>query len=312
MPNNELHVVFGASGGIGNALAKELIAQGKHVRAITHRGHADLPAGVETCQGDLLDLASAQAACRDAAVVYHCVNVPYPEWEQKLMPMMENLIQAAAGAKVVYVDNLYGYGKVDHPMTEDTPYHPAGHKGALRVRLANALMDAHRQGTVRAVIGRGSDFYGPNANAVAGNFAMRQLVSGKRAMWLGNLDMPHTLSFLPDFARGMALLAERDAALGQVWHIPAAEAITGRQYLEMAFAEAGMKAKIGVYGRTMMTLLGLFDPFLREVAQMLYQFENPFIVDASKFTRAFETFRPTPHREAVKESVAWYRLHPSA
>ena len=244
--DNKLDVVLGASGGIGNALVHELVARGRRVRGVNRSGRADVPAGVEVCAGDLLDPGSLRSACQDAGVIYTCANIPYTEWGQKLAPMMENVIQAAAGAnaKLVYIDNLYAYGKMQEPMSEDTPYRPTGHKGTLRARLANQLMAAHQQGTVCAVIGRASDFYGPNANAIAGNFAMRQLLAGKRAMWLGNLDMPHTLTYLPDFARGLATLAECETVWGQVWHVPAAEPITGRQYLELAFAQAGMKPKI--------------------------------------------------------------------
>jgi len=306
--SDELHVVFGASGGAGNAVVRELAAQGKRVRAVNRSGRVDVPAGIESVKGDALDPASVRTACAGASVVYHCVNVPYPEWQAKLTPLMSNLIEGAANAnaKLIYADNLYAYGKSDAPLTEETPYRATGPKGKLRGQLANALLGAQRAGKVRAAIGRASDFYGRNANAIAGDLVIRPMLAGQKAMWIGNLDAPHSLSFLPDFARGLITLAERDEALGQVWHIPTAEPLTGRQYLQMLFAQAGLPSKLGVYTRPIMRLVALFDPMVREALEELYQFEAPFLLDGSKFTRAFG-FTPTPHREAIKQMLEWYR-----
>ena len=306
--SNELHVVFGASGGAGNAVARELAARGKRVRAVNRSGHADVPAGVEIVKGDALDSVSVRAACAGASVVYHCVNVPYPEWQAKLTPLMNSLIEGAANAnaKLIYADNLYAYGKSDAPLTEETPYRATGPKGKLRAQLANALLEAHRAGKVRAVIGRASDFYGRNANAIAGDLVIRPMLAGQKAMWVGNLDAPHSLSFPPDFARGLITLGERDEALGQVWHVPTAEPLTGRQYLQMLFEQAGLPPKFGVYSRPVMRLVALFTPMVRQVLEELYQFEAPFVMDGSKFTQAFG-FTPTPHREAIRQTIAWYR-----
>jgi nucleoside-diphosphate-sugar epimerase len=310
MDNRELHVVFGASGGSGNALVRELVTQGKHVRAANRSGKADVPTGVEIIRADAIDAASTRDACKGAAVVYHCANVPYPEWPQKLMPMMNNLIEgtAAANAKLIYADNLYAYGPVKGPLTEELPNHATGPKGELRAKLAETLLAAQKSGKLRAAIGRASDFNGPNANAIAGGLVLRPILAGKKAMWLGSLDAPHSISFLPDFARGLVTLAERDKALGQVWHIPAAEPLTGRQYLQMVFAEAGIKPNFGAYSRIIMRLIAPFSPVVREALEVLYQFESAFVLDGSKFTRAFG-FTPTPHAQAIAETVAWYREH---
>lgn len=303
-----LHVVLGASGGIGNAVVRELVAQGKRVRAVNRSGRADVPVGVETVKGDVTDLASVRAVCEDASVVYHCVNVPYNDWYQKLAPMMDHVIQAAAAANatLIYADNLYAYGKSTGALTEDMPYRPVGRKGELRAELANRLMNAHKTGIVRAAIGRASDFVGPRANSLAGDIVLPSLLAGKKAMWIGSLDMPHTLSFLPDYARGLITLGQRGAALGQVWHIPTDVPLTGRQYLGMVCEEAGIKPNLGVYTRPIMLIVALFSPLVREVLEELYQFEAPFVMDGSKFTRAFGGDF-TPHRVAIQQTVAWYR-----
>ncbi|MDQ2655166.1 MAG: NAD-dependent epimerase/dehydratase family protein, partial [Chloroflexota bacterium] len=251
-----LHVVFGA-GGAGGALVRELAAQGKAVRAVTRSGRADVPAGVEVIAADAADPASTRAACAGVGVVYHAVNVPYPAWPDLLPPVMDSLIAAAgaANATLVYVDNAYAYGPVDRPMTEDMPLSATTKKGRLRARLANTLLAAHRAGTVRAVIGRGSDYFGPGVtNSVAGDRVFPAILSGKKAMWAGSLDQPHTMTYVKDFARVLITLGSRPEAQGQVWHAPAAEPLTGRQFLTLASELAGQPPRPGTYSPLLIRL----------------------------------------------------------
>lgn len=309
MNSNNLHVVLGANGGIGGALARELTTQGKHVRAVNRSGKADLPTNVELVRGDALNAESLRAVCNGASVIYNCVNVPYPEWETKFPSMMRNITDAAgaANAKLIFADNLYMYGLVDGMITEDLPYNALGHKGKLRARMANELMEAHRTGKVRVAIGRASDYYGPGVtNAIAGKDLFTAVIAGKKAMWAGSLDQPHAMTYTQDFARGLSVLGERDEALGQTWHIPGAEPITGREFLQMAFQAAGTVPQKGAYSRLMIRFAGLFSPMIREVDEVLYEFEKPYLVSGEKFARAFGKIA-TPHREAVKETVEWYK-----
>jgi nucleoside-diphosphate-sugar epimerase len=308
--SSELHVVFGGSGGIGQAVVRELAAQGKRVRAVNRSGQAELPPSVQLVRADATDPASAGVACRAATVVYNCANAPYNEWAAKFPPIMAGLIEAAgaAGAKLIFADNLYCYGPAVGPMTEDLPYRPTGAKGRVRAQLAETLMAAHRAGKVRAAIGRASDYYGPRVvNSFTGADMFRGLLAGKRVTWTGNLDAPHSLMYIEDFARGLVTLGERDEAVGQAWHIPCADPLTGRQFLQMAFELAGRPVKIGSYSRLSLTLAGLFVPIAREVIEMLYEFEAPFVVESSKFARAFGPSPATPHREALKQTLAWFQ-----
>jgi len=312
--NAGLHVVFGASGGIGRAVALALLAHGQRVRAVNRSGQSDLPAGIELMRADATDPVSAAAACRGAAAIYHCANAPYAEWAAKFPPILDGLIAAAgaAGAKLIMADNLYCYGPVAGPITEDLPYRPQGVKGRVRARMAETLLAAHQAGRVRAAIGRASDFYGPGVtNSFTGADMFRSLLAGKRVMWTGSLDRPHSLSYIEDFARGLATLGERDEALGRAWHVPCAEALTGRQFLGLAFELAGRPANIGSYQRLMLTLASPFMPIAREVLEMLYEFEAPFVLDSSQFQRAFGPFAATPHRAALAQTLAWFQAQPA-
>lgn len=307
--NAGLHVVVGAGGGAGGAIVRELIACGKRVRAVGRSSPAVMPAGVEVVRGDATDPASVKGFTAGAAVVYHAANVPYPEWTERLPQMMEALIAGAgaAGAKLVYVDNLYMYGQVAGPITEDLPATATTRKGALRARLAERLLAAHRAGEVRATIGRASDLYGPGSvNSLAGTQVFPAVVAGKKARWATSLDQAHSHAFVDDVGRVLVTLGERDEALGGIWHAPAAEPLTGRRFIELAFEAADRPARIGVLTKPMVRLGGIFSPTIREFGEMAYQFEAPFVVDGGKYRRAFGG-GPTPHREAMRLTVEWFR-----
>lgn len=304
-----LHVVLGASGGVGSAVVRELLARGRRVRGVTRSGKADVPDGVEMLAGDVNQPEDARRACAGAAVVYFCANPPYHRWAQEFPPLLAGALAGAeaAGAKLVMADNLYVYAPTDQPLTEDLPWAPVTKKGAVRKAMDETLMAAHASGHVRVAIGRASDYYGPRGlNSSHGERFFARLLAGKPVEWLVSLDAPHALSYLGDFARGLAVLGERAEALGQAWHIPAAEALTGRQFIALAAEVAGVPPKMAVVSPLMLRALGLFAPPLREMVEMRYEFAAPYLLDGAKLTRAFG-FAPAPHRAALAETIAWYR-----
>jgi nucleoside-diphosphate-sugar epimerase len=245
-----------------------------------------VPAGVEQIGADIASPDGARQACDGAVVVYHCAQPDYTKWVALFPPLTAAVLDgaAAAGAKLVFADNLYVYGPPDGPMTEETPQRAEGSKGRTRVDMAAAILRAHADGKLRCTIGRSSDYYGPRGTATtAGDTIMKPALRGKRARWLGSLDQSHTLNYLEDMGRALVTLGERDEADGGVWHLPAAEPLTGRQFLTLVYEAAGQPAKLGVATRPMIRLAGLFKPLLRELNETLYQFERPFISDASKF-----------------------------
>jgi nucleoside-diphosphate-sugar epimerase len=304
------HAVLGAAGGTGSAVVRELAARGLRVRAVTRPGAADAPEGVEQLAADVGTAEGARQASEGAAVVYHCAQPPYTRWPELFPPLTQAVLDgaAAAGAKVVFADNLYVYGPPDGPMTEETPQRAQGKKGRVRIEMADAVLGAHADGRLRATIARASDYYGPRGTtSTVGEKIMKPALRGKRTRWLGSLDQPHTLNYLEDMARALVTLGERDEADGQVWHLPAAEPLTGRKFLELVFQAARGPPRVGVASRPMIRIGGVFNPLLRELNETLYQFERPFVSDASKFQRAFGPFDPTPHSEAVNRTVEWFR-----
>jgi nucleoside-diphosphate-sugar epimerase len=173
--------------------------------------------------------------------------------------------------------------------------------------MAERLLEAHRSGRARVAIGRSSDYYGPGGTGtIAGETVFGAALAGKTVRWPGSLDAPHTFNFLPDMARALVTLGGRAEADGGVWHLPAAPPITGRSFLDLVSEAMGRPVKAGVTSRTTLRLIGLFSPFPPRAAETVYQFEEPFFADASKFVRAFGPFSPTSHEEAVARTVAWF------
>lgn len=307
--SNELHVVVGGSGATGRVIVRELAARGKRVRAVNRSGRAPVPEGVEALAADATDPASMREACRGAAVVYHCAMPTFSRWVELFPPMMEAVIEGAssADAKLVFADDTWMYGKVAGPMTEELPYRPVSGKGVLRAWLAEMLMHAHDRGRVRATIGRAGELYGPAVESLLGRNLFGPALKGKKARFMGDPDMPLTPTFIEDFARGLVVLGEREEALGEVWLVPTAEPTTGRRFVRAIFEECGEDARVGAVGSRLAKALGLFWPLAREGAEILYQFEMPFVVDSGKYARVFGEGEATPHREGIGRTVDWYR-----
>ena len=305
-----LHVVFGATGGIGRAVTEELLRRGRRVRAVSRRGEGIQ--GAERISVDASQPDAAAAAAAGGAVVYHCVNPGYTQWPELLPPVSRSILHAAqaAGAKLVYADNLYAYGPVEGPLREDLPAVATGRKGRTRVEVAAEMLAAQRDRRVRVAIGRASDYYGPHgANSNAGEPVFGRAVAGKRPFWNGRLDQPHTFHFLPDLARALVTIAERREADGEVWHLPAAPPLTAQQFFDLILEVAGrpIPARAQTLPPPMLAIAGLFSPLMRELRETTYQFRAPFVVDSSKFERAFGVFDATPHREAIEQTVQWFR-----
>jgi nucleoside-diphosphate-sugar epimerase len=305
-----LSAVFGATGGIGRAVTEELVRRGRRVRGVSRTGGAI--DGAEATAADTSQPDAAVAAAAGAAVVYHCVSPDYTQWPTLLPPLSRSILRAAEanGAKLVFADNLYAYGPVEGPLREDLPAIAAGRKGRTRVEVAAEMLAAHREGRVHVTIGRASDYYGPHgANSNAGETVFGRAVAGKRPQWTGRLDQPHTFHFLPDVARGLITLADRKEADGEVWHPPAAPPLTAQQFFDLIFEVAGRPtpAKAQTISPPMLAMAGLFSPLMRELRETTYQFRAPFVVDSSKFERAFGPFHTTPHREAIESTEQWFR-----
>ena len=310
-----VNVVLG-TGAIGRAVMNELVKRGETVRMVNRSGRMDeVPAGVEVVAADLYDQAKVKEVTRGAKVVYQCSQPEYHQWVEKFPPLQSSIIDGLTGsnAKLVLVENLYMYGDVNGtPMTEDMPHNAHTRKGKVRGEISQSAFEAHRAGKVRVTSARGSDFFGPWGlpTAAMGERTFYPLLNGKPASLLGDVDVPHTHTYIPDFGKALVILGERDEADGTSWHVPNdSPRISQREMLTMIAQEMGIEPKFSAMGRTMMWIGGLFIPAAKESVEMMYEFEKPFIVDSSRFETTFG-MKATPMKAAIRETVDWYKSHP--
>jgi nucleoside-diphosphate-sugar epimerase len=309
-PNDhpQLHVVLGATGGIGGAITHALVAQGLPTRAVSRSGKA-VASGADAIAADVSDPEQARRAVEGASVVYHAAMPAYHRWVQEFPAMNRSIIEAvrSADARLVYVDNLYLYGPAAEARTEETPQRATDKKGVLRAKLADELLEAHARGESSVVIGRLPDYFGPGGlGSATGELFFDAAVRGKTVRWLGDLDSPHSLAYLPDIGRAFVTLGTDDAAVGRAWHLPIVGSPTGRELAAAASKALQRKVKISATGKTMLRLVGLFDPAVRETAEMLYQWEQPFLVSDGAFQQAFGPQVPTPLDDAVAVTIEWF------
>jgi nucleoside-diphosphate-sugar epimerase len=314
MGGEQLHVVFG-TGQVGSALAAHLTGMGLAVRTVSRDRPRALADGVDWRAADVTDPEAAADAARGASVVYQCLNAPYNQWPELFPPLQRGVIAAAekSGALLVTLENLYGYGPTGgRPMTEDLALAATSVKGRTRAAMTGELLAAADAGRVRFALGRASDFFGAGVTqgSTLGERVFGNALAGKRADFIGDPDLPHTYSYVPDIAAGLATLGTDARAMGQVWHLPGPQTVTTRAFLDMLADQVGHPVAIRSVPMLALRALGLVNPMLRELAEVSYQFEQPFVLDTSKFESVFGA-AGTPLADAISATVAWYKTRPS-
>jgi len=306
-----LHVVVGASGPLGKWVVQTLLERGDvRVRAVSRSGGGEHGTEVESVAADALDHDQIIKACEGASVIYHTMNTPYPVWKSTLPVIMEGIVAAAevADAKVVYGDNVYCYGKVDGPLHEDLPWATKTKKGKVRKEVLDILMRAHHQRIIRATVGMASDFYGPEVtNSHFGEFMIPNLLAGKAGLYLGNPDLPHSFTYIEDFARDLVTLAMDQRADGRTWHTRLQPPARVHDLVQQLGEMIRKPAKLNTMPPWLLAVMGIFSPMMREIVEMLYQFRKPFIVSDSAFRETFGDTAPTSFEEGLKATLEWYR-----
>jgi nucleoside-diphosphate-sugar epimerase len=305
-----IHTILGAGGVIADGLARELVRHQTPVRIVS-RHPPDIP-GATALAGDMTSESQAIEAISGSSVVYCCIGLPYRYsiWRNSWPAIMNNIIVACrqAKARLLFFDNVYMYGKVDGPMTEETPYDACSRKGDLRARLATQLMSEVRKGNITASIARAADFYGPGADktSVPNILVFQRLRKGQKAQWLVNLHARHSFTYTDDAVRGMFLLGNDENSWNQAWHLPTAPSpLTGADFIQAAAAALGKKPAHMVLPRWMVRLGGLFDKTTGELHEMLYQYEYDYLFDSSKFEKAYH-YQPVSYAEGIKATAGAY------
>jgi nucleoside-diphosphate-sugar epimerase len=312
---SETHVVLGA-GQVGPILAEKLVALGHEVRVVCRKQPLAIP-GAHWVSADLTNLAAARAVVRGATAVYHCANpMRYDQWESLLPPLSRTIRESVAGsgARLVMLDNLYMYGApAGGVIRDDTPLAPQSRKGELRARISEEFFDAQRRGDFELSMLRAPDFFGAHSarSATFHPIFFSRLTRGKAAPVLGQPDLPHAHAYIPDVAQALFLLGTRPQPSASAWLAPATWNGTVRALFEVFARVADRSVTPWRVPSWLWPVLGLFDPELRAVREMLHQWNAPMMLDDSRFRRVFG-FEPTPIERAVAETIAAHGIAPAS
>ena len=311
------HVVLGASGAAGSAILTALVDGGLQARGVNRSGPGPAaPHGVEWRTADVMSPEGLRTALEGADVVYMAAQPAYHRWPQEFPAMMDRVLDAAVAAgarRLVMVDNLYAYGPGSSPMTEQSPQNATDAKGRTRAAMADALLAAHEEGRIEVVIGRASDYFGPDAdNSGITALAIEPAAGRGKLRWMGSLDAAHSCAYMPDVARAYVALGSAPDTAGRVWHLPHAPAVTGAQFHALVNDALPEPRATALVSTRMLRLAAPFHRISRESLPLAYQWTEPFLVDDSAFRARFPDFVSTPMAQAVATTVTHYRQEAGA
>lgn len=309
--NNKVHTVLGGSGAIGNAVLHELKSRGIEVKTVEKYKNVE---GFETIKADVLDIKQITKAIEQSSHVYLCVGLPYSSdvWTRDWPIVMKNTIEACSknNTKVIFFDNIYMYGPapLGKDFTENYSQFPQTKKGQARKVATDLMLKAIKENKIKGVIGRSADFYGPNAvNSVFYVSFLQRMLQGKNPQLLSSVHVPHTYSYTKDNARALVMLALDESSYGEVWHLPVSKPITMEYILNTFNKKLGTNLKAGVIPKCIQKILSIFVKPIKEVQEMLYQFDYSYIMSSQKFMNKFPEFMITSYEKGIAEMVKSFR-----
>ncbi len=304
-----MQTILGSGGAIGVELAKALKKYTNEIRLVSRHPQKVNPTD-QIMSADLLNPEEVRKAVEGSSVAYVTVGFQYnvKVWKASWPRFITSVIRACEEfqCKMVFFDNIYMYdANYLNGMTEETPVNPCSKKGKIRAEIAKMIMDEVAAGRLNALIARSADFYGPKikGTSVLTETVFKNLSAGKRALWMSSVNFKHAYTYTPDASKATALLGNTADAYGQVWHLPTADnPYTGREWIETIATELGVDAKIQVMPKFMLRLVGLFVPIMREMVEMMYQYDRDYVFNSDKFEQQFD-FKPTPYIKGIREII---------
>lgn len=302
-----MQTILGSGGIIANHIALSLPEYTNSVRLVSRKPKT-VTGKEQLVSADLTSAGQVMHAVKGSEVVYLTAGLQYniKVWQAQWPALMRNVIHACKenGAKLVFFDNVYMYGNVVGPMTEQTPFNPCSRKGEVRAEIARMILDEVKKGGLNALIARSADFYGPaTANSFLNMMVFENLKKGKAAQLMISKHLKHSFTYTPDAGKATALLGNTPTAYNQTWHLPTdGNALTGQQIVNLAAEALGTSPKITVLPRLMIQMAGLFNPIIKESVEMLYQYDSEYIFDSTKFDKAF-AFDKVLYAEGIRNCV---------
>ena len=301
-----MQTILGSTGPIGTELAKQLIHYTDKIRLVSRNPKKVNPTDT-LLAADLTNAEDVDKAIAGSQIAYLTVGLEYKihVWKQTWPTLMRNAIEACKkhDCKLVFFDNVYMYDRdFLSNMTEETPIRPTSKKGEIRAEIAELLLNETRKGNLTALIARSADFLGPT-NSVLIETVYKNFKKGKKANWFADANKVHNFTFYTDAAKGTAILGNTQTAYNQVWHLPTDKArLTGKQWIELFAEEMNVKPSYMVVPIWLTGIIGIFVPMMKELKEMMYQYDRDYFFDSSKFEKAFN-YKTVTAAEAVKIMV---------
>ena len=305
-----MHTILGAGGAIGNELSKVLLQNNLPIRLVSR--HPKSFANAELKAADLSNYQQTAGAVTGSSVVYLVSGLDYniKVWRELWPKIMKNAIDACKqhNARLIFFDNIYCLGKVNGPMTEETPFNPSSKKGEVRAEIATMLLNEIKSGNITAMIARAADFYGPGCKtSVFNSLVTDKFAKEKKAQWLMNDKVKHSFTYTPDCGKALWLLSQSETSWNQIWHMPTAHPpLSGKELIDLAAKYFGIVSKYTVHSKFLIRIGGLFSTLLKELNEMLYQNDSDYVFDSSKIEEAFG-IEPTSYEEGIKATVKSYQ-----
>jgi len=304
-----MQTILGSGGAIGLELAKVLPQCTNKIRLVSRNPQKVNPSD-ELFSANLLNAGETDEAIKGSDVVYVTVGFPYSTrtWAQNWPPFINNVLHSCKKyqSKLVFFDNIYMYDQNSlNGMTEDTPINPSSKKGRIRAQIASHILKESKVGNIQALIARSADFYGPGIKntSMLTETVFNNLAKGKKATWMSSVKFKHSFTYTPDAGKATAILGNSEDAWGQVWHLPtASNPLTGKEWIEAIAKELGVNSKFQVAPKFLIRIIGLFVPIMKEMVEMMYQYNRDYVFDSSKFEKHFD-FKPTPYFDGIKQIV---------
>jgi len=299
-----MHTILGAGGPVANVLTQELLNHNETIRLVSRKPINPTDKNISWQKADLLNYNEVLEATKGSTVIYLCAGLVYDAkiWQQQWPVIMQNVINAtkAANARLIFFDNVYMYGLVDGPMTEETPYKPVSEKGKVRVKIADQLMGEVKAGKIQASILRAADFYGTDSkNSSFDMMVLDKYAQKQSAQWIGDPKVKHNFTYIPDAGKAMYLLGQNPQSDNQIWHAPTAKTLTGKEFIELAAIIYHVKPKFMRINKFMMWVFGLFNKVVAGAVEMYYQYDRDYDFNSDKFEKAFN-IKPTSYEDGIK------------
>ena len=303
-----MHTILGAGGPVANSLTKVLLDAGEKVRLVSRR-RVPATGNAVWMKADLTDYESLKDAVTGSTMLYLCAGLQYNKkiWAVQWPRIMNNVIAVAkhTGARLIFFDNVYMYGLVNGPMTEETLYQPSSVKGEIRAKIARKLMDEAASGNIRATIARAADFYAAQSmNSFFDSMVLAKYAKKRKAMWLGKANTLHSFTYVPDTGIALYTLAKDPTSNNQVWHLPTATAMSGKDFIQLAAKIFDTKPAYSQVNKFMLQTMGLFNKLIGETAEMYYQFDHDYVFSSQKFEKKYGLL-PTSYEKGFAEVRQW-------